>query len=160
MTASTDTLERLLVEDLARLGERLADDHRFCRDLYAALAGFTLRRRDTDGRIAPSWTRAEELLNAARAASGLPPLEGLRQSGIEGEPADRAREALASLGWELEPRVTDEHDPDHVWSPEDPPPPRGETPEWERRAHEEAELERHRDRLGETRRELHERHRT
>jgi hypothetical protein len=158
MTASTEMLERRLLDDLTRLGDRLADTERFCRDLYGALAGYALEPRDGEGRLALSFKRAEELLNEARAALGLPRLEGLAQSGLEGRLGDRAREALESLGWEVRPRRTDEHDPAHVWSPEDPPPGTGGSPEWERRAHEEAELERHRQRLGETRRELHERH--
>jgi hypothetical protein len=157
MGASTETLERLLLEDLRRIGERLADD-RLCRDLYAALAGWALHRRDAGGRLALSWKRAEELLNEARVAHGLPPLEALAQSGVEGRLADRARETLESLGWDLRPRSADEHDPDHVWSPEDPPPRAAGPPEWQRTAHEAAEAERHRQRVGETRRELHERH--
>jgi hypothetical protein len=159
MTASTGELERRLLEDLGALGDRLPHDERFNRDLYAALAGYALHPSGGEGRLALSWKRAEELLNQARGALGLPPLEGLAQSGAEGRLTDRARAALESIGWELRPRQTDEHDPAHLWSDEDPPPRDAEPPEWEREAHAEADAERHRERLGETRRELHDRHR-
>jgi hypothetical protein len=143
MTARTDTLERQLLADLDGLGERL-DDERLVRDLYAVLAGFTLRR--DQGRIALSWKRAEELINAVREKRGLAPVT-LAQTGVEGEPADdRARETLESLGWTLEPRPTDRNDPAHVWSDEDPPPADREPPEWERTAHAEADAERRRRR--------------
>jgi hypothetical protein len=156
MTAPTDTLERQLLADLEGLGERL-DDERLTRDLYAVLAGFTLSR--SEGRIALSWKRAEEVINAARERHGLEPVT-LAQTGVEGAPADdRAGELLESLGWQLEPRPTDRNDPAHVWSDEDPPPADREPPEWEREAHAEADAERHRRRTGETRQELHERHR-
>jgi hypothetical protein len=145
MTGPTDTLERQLRADLEGLGERLGDE-RLVRDLYATLAGFSLRPRDGGGRIALSWKRAEELLNAARAKRGLEPVT-LAQTGVEGRPADdRGRETLESLGWTLEPRPTDRNDPAHVWSDEDPPPAGREPPEWERRAHAEADAERHRQR--------------
>ena len=166
MSTSTETLERLLVEDLEGLGERLADDGRLSTDLYGALAGFALHKRGEDGRLTLSWSRAEEVLNAASAARGLPPLEGLAQSGREGELSDRAREALQSIGWDVRPRVTDRDDPSHVGRPTSAPP--GDTGErrapvddpggWERDAHDAAEAERHRQRTGETRRKLHERH--
>jgi hypothetical protein len=143
MTARTDTLERQLLADLDGLGERL-DDERLVRDLYAVLAGFTLRR--DQGRIALSWKRAEELINAVREKRGLAPVT-LAQTGVEGEPADdRARGTLESLGWTLEPRPTDRNDPAHVWSDEDPPPADREPPEWERTAHAEADAERRRRR--------------
>jgi hypothetical protein len=143
MTARTDTLERQLLADLDGLGERL-DDERLVRDLYAVLAGFTLRR--DQGRIALSWKRAEELINAVREKRGLAPVT-LAQTGVEGEPADdRARGTLESLGWTLEPRPTDRNDPAHVWSDEDPPPADHEPPEWERTAHAEADAERRRRR--------------
>jgi hypothetical protein len=145
MPAPTDTLERQLLADLDGLGERL-DDERLVRDLYAVLAGFTLRR--DEGRIALSWKRAEELINSVREKRGLEPLT-LAQTGVEGQPADdRARETLESLGWTLEPRPTDRNDPAHVWSDEDPPPADREPPEWERTAHAEADAERRRQRTG------------
>jgi hypothetical protein len=158
MTTSTGTLERRLLEDLGALADRLAGDERFTRDLYAALAGYALHPRDGEGRLVLSWKRAEELISQARGALGLPPVEGLDQSGVEGRLTDRVREALESIGWELRPRPTDHQDPGHLSSDEDPPPSRTEPPQWEREAHAEAEAERHRQRLGETRRELHERH--
>jgi hypothetical protein len=147
MTASTETLERQLLADLEGLGERIADA-RLCRDLYAALAGYTLHPRDGEGRLALSWRRAEELINTARRANAQPPMEGLAQSGTEGEPAsDRARATLESLGWELRPRVTHRQDDAHVSDPESPPPADREPPEWERTAHAEADAERRERRL-------------
>jgi hypothetical protein len=157
MTTSTDTLERLLVHDLDTLGDRLSDD-RLCRDLYAAFAGYALHRRDTPGRLTLSWGRAEELINGARAAHALPPMDGLAQSGHEGELTNRARAVLEELGWDVRPRRTDEHDDAHSGRPASPPPADRSEPEWEREGHTEAEAERHRQRTGETRRELHDRH--
>lgn len=152
MTAATDRLEQQLARDLERLGERLADD-RLCSDLYAAIAGHALHPHGGEGRLAPSWGRAEALVNAARAAHGRPALTGLAQSGREGELSDRARDALAELGWDLRPRTTGAPDPGHTSRSsephaEPPPPPGGAdaSPDWERRAHEEADAERHRRR--------------
>jgi hypothetical protein len=41
MTASVERLERLLIEDLESLGDRLADD-RVCTDLYRAITNRAL----------------------------------------------------------------------------------------------------------------------
>jgi hypothetical protein len=142
MTASTNTLERMLIDDLAGLGDALADDGRLVPDLYRALASRRLVKDGVDGHLALSWRRAEEVVDEARAAAGLPPVEGLAQSGGEGEVTARAAEALERLGWRSLPARTDEHDERHVWDPESPPP-RDETPpEWERLAHDEAERSR------------------
>jgi hypothetical protein len=151
MTASTDTLERLLAEDLEALAERLADE-RLCRELYGALSGSALHKRGEEGRLTLSWGRAEELINRARAAEALPPLEGLTQSGAEGEVTDRARDALDVAGWDLRPRETGRDDPSHVGRPESPPSQAdaGQEP-WERQAHEDADAELHRQRTGESR---------
>jgi hypothetical protein len=142
MTTSIETLERQLVQDLERLGDGLADD-RLVGDLYQALAGCALRPPDGGGHLTLSWGRAAELLNAARAARAQPAVEGLEQSGGEGEVSQRARDALErELGWALAPRDTGQADDAHSDRPASPPPGDHEPPEWERRAHEEAEASR------------------
>jgi hypothetical protein len=148
MAASTETLERMLVEDLSTLGDRLRDEHRLARDLYRALASRRLVKQGVDGYVALSRRRAAEIVDAAREANGLPPIEGLFQSGGEGDVTPRAEQALAALGWRSLPEDTSEHDPRHVWDPESPPQRPRTPPEWERRAHEEAE--RNRERKGGT----------
>jgi hypothetical protein len=144
MTAPPQTLERKLIDDLRALGDRLGDE-RLIQELYRALASRALSKRGVEGHIVPSYKRAEEILNLAREAQGAPAVEGLAGSGGEGEVSDWARETLEEIGWESRPADTGHHDDAHVWSSEDPPPAsRGETepPEWERRAHEEAERNR------------------
>jgi hypothetical protein len=158
MTTTTEQLEQRLLDDLSRLADRLRHDERLAYDLYGALVGFAVAPRGEPEHLAPSWKRAAELLNTARTAAGAAPLD-LYQSGHEGIPDDRAREALEEIGWELRPRRTDEFDPAHVSDPEHPPPPRREPRAWEQEAHREAELERHRRRTGETRDDLFHRHR-
>jgi hypothetical protein len=159
MTTTPEALERELIDDLQSLGERLRHDEKLAADLYGTLAGHAVVKRGVDGHLALSWKRAEEVVNEVRTALGVRPLAGLMQSGLEGRVTDRAREALESLGWEIRPRRTDEFDPAHVGEPEHPPRGEHEPPEWERAAHAEAELERHRRRTGETRDDLFHRHR-
>jgi hypothetical protein len=153
MTTTIETLERRLEDDLRTIRDRLAHDEKLASDLYGALSGHAVAPRGEPEHLALSWRRAEEIVNAARGE----PLD-LFQSGREATLTDRARETLEQLGWELRPRRTDEFDPLHVSDPERPPRRRDEPPEWREQADEEAELERHRQRTGETRRELHERH--
>jgi hypothetical protein len=151
MTTPTETLERILVDDLSALGERLADD-RLTQDLYRALANRALFKRgdEAEGHVALSWKRAEEIVNLARAANALPPKEGLAGSGGEGELSDRADEALEDVGWLSKPENTSRHDERHTQSAASPPPPdTGErhapvedSHAWERQAHAEAEAER------------------
>ena len=143
MTANQ--LERILVDDLQALGERLADE-RLCRDLYRALAGRALSKRGDEGHVALSYRRAEEVLNTARQGNALPPLQGLASSGGEEEVTERAQEALDEVGWRSRPEDHGHADPQHISSAAGPPPAARpdsrETPEWERRAHEEAERNR------------------
>jgi hypothetical protein len=104
MTASVESLERRLIDDLAQLGDRLADD-RLCADLYRALASRALSHASMGGHVALRWRRAEEIVNRLRAERSQPPLERLAQSGGEGEVSDRAASALAELDshrWERE----------------------------------------------------------
>ena len=153
MAASVETLERLLIEDLDRLGDRLADD-RFCTDLYRAVTNRALSKRGpgAEGHLALSWGRAEEIVNTARAGHAQPPLERLAQGGGEGELSARAEAALADLGWDVDPVNTSRHDDRHVGRPASPPPPgqgeaqspAGDSHAWEREAHERADEARRR----------------
>jgi hypothetical protein len=139
MSTSIETLERRLVQDLDRLGERLADD-RLIGDLYHALAGCTLRPPEGGGHLSLSWGRAAELLNTVRANHGHAAVDGLDQSGGEGEVNQRARAVLEQeLGWALAPRDASRADDAHSDRPASPPPADHEPPEWERQAHAEAE---------------------
>jgi len=139
---STATLEHQLTRDLGTLEDR-ASDERLMRDLYRALANNALAKRGDDGHLSLSWQRAEDIVNTLRTARGLSPLEGLAQSGGEGALTERAREILERLGWTARPRDTGEHDERHESAGESPPPADPAPPEWERRAHEEAEASRH-----------------
>jgi hypothetical protein len=141
--SATDTAERRMLDDLATLGDRFTDDE-FCTELYRALAGGHLTK---DGAaVAPSWTKAEEIVNGLRAERGREPI-ALAQTGGEGERSDLVADELERLGWRWRPRDTSTHDSAHVSSPESAPPPdtgeRGapisDPHEWERQAHEEAE---------------------
>jgi hypothetical protein len=140
MTTSTETLERELVQDLDGLGDRLRDD-RLVRDLYRALTNTVLEK--DGGRVSLSWQRAEEILSVARSGQALPSVDGLAQSGGEGEIAERAQAVLEELGWSAKPLNTGRHDDAHASNPESPPPRDGEAPAWEQQAHEEAESNRH-----------------
>jgi hypothetical protein len=141
--SATETAEQQLLDDVATLGERFTDEE-FCTELYRALAGGHLTK---DGlAVAPSWSRAEEIVNRLRAEQGREPLT-LAQTGGEGEASDLVLGELESLGWRWRPRDTSTHDTAHVGRPDSPPPPdAGERQapisdphEWERQAHEEAE---------------------
>jgi hypothetical protein len=145
MSGFTETRERALVDDLIQLGHDALADEKLVRDLYGAIASRALFKRDSEGHVALSWKRAEEALDIARQAHGLAPLEGLAGSGGEGELTDRARDALEAIDWISQPENTDRHNPAHVSSPKEPPPasrPTHEPPEWERRAHDDAERNR------------------
>jgi hypothetical protein len=115
-----EALERQLRDDLRSLGPQL-DDDRLVRELYRALTRTRLSRLDREGHFSLSFRRAEELLDGLRAERAEPPLE-LAQTGGEGEVSHWAAGILQELGWHAEPAETTEHDPTHLWSPEDPPP--------------------------------------
>jgi len=147
----TTTLERLLLDDLDVEGERAADET-FCTDLYRALARTVWRNdRDADGRLSPSFARAEWLVNEWRARRGAEPL-ALAQSGGEGEVAASVDDVLGRLGWSHAPLATDRDNPAHLGLDASPPPPdHGErmagvpsSDDQEREAHEAAEAERQR----------------
>jgi hypothetical protein len=150
MTETAESLEQALARDLHALEDRFVDEE-FSTQLYRTLAGCALERDGADGRVALSWRRAEELVNEQRVRIGYEALV-LAQTGREGELTDLVAGELGRLGWRARPRSTDEHDPDHLSSPESPPPPdHGErmapvedSSAWERRAHEDAERERRR----------------
>jgi hypothetical protein len=142
-----DRTEEALIDDLASLGERLRDE-KFCTELYRALAGGHLTK---DGRaVAPSWRRAEEMVNRLRTQLGFGEPLTLAQTGGEGDLSDDVAHALRQLGWEWSPRDTSTHDPAHRGSPPSPPPPDAgerhapvsDSHAWEREAHEEAEASR------------------
>jgi hypothetical protein len=139
--SDTDSLERSLVADLESLGDRLGDE-RLLHDLYRALAGTALSKAAATGHVSLSWNRAAELINAARGARGLDPIEGLPQSGDEGEVSDRARGVLDDLGWRVRDESHDRSDPAHTSNPSAPPPTGQEEPEWKREGDAEAEAER------------------
>jgi hypothetical protein len=139
--SDTGSLERALAGDLATLGDRLGDD-RLVHDLYRALAGTALSKRGETGHVSLSWSRAAEILNTVRAEQGVAELDGLPQSGGEGEVSPRAQEALSELGWTVRQESHDRADPAHTDNPASPPPGRHEEPEWRREGDEEAEQER------------------
>src|SRR4051812_50085944 len=84
----TTTLERLLLDDLDVEGERAADE-KFCTELYRALARSVWRNdRDPEGRLSPSFARAEWLVNEWRGRpGGGPPAPPPTRGGGGGAPA-------------------------------------------------------------------------
>ena len=140
--SDNERTERALTDDLATLGERFADEE-FSTELYRALAGGHLTK-DAE-QVAPSWSRAEEIVNRLRGERGQEPLT-LAQTGGEGELSDKVASELQSLGWKWRPRDTSRSDPAHTAAPHSPPPPGtgeqqapvSDSDAWERRAHEEA----------------------
>ena len=115
-----DTLERELVRDLDSLDERLADDE-FAGELYRALSNRVWRKGEESERVALSWQRAEDVINALRGRHGHPPL-ALAQTGGEGEVSAPVDDELGPLGWTSEPLNTSGHEEAHVTSPPDAPP--------------------------------------
>jgi hypothetical protein len=151
MTAP-DAAERRLRDDLATEAERFADDDELCTELYRALAGGHLTK--DGGAVAPSWSRAEDIVNDLRGDRGRDPLT-LAQTGGEGEASPRVRDVLERLGWRWRERDPGHHAPAHTARAASPPPadagerqaPVSDSHAWERQAHEEAEHARlgHRD---------------
>ena len=143
---TTDDLTRELTSDLETLGDRFADE-KFCTALYRALARTTWNKKGgPDGHVALSYSLAEDLVNELRDRHGQPALT-LAQTGGEGDVSPVVAEELGRLGWSAQPLNTSRHDPAHLAQPESPPPvehgerhaPVGDSGEWERRAHEEAD---------------------
>lgn len=147
MSERAELLERELVEDLASLEERFADEE-FSTELYRALTNNAWHKDDDgpDGHLSLSWGRAEEIVNELRARGGQSSL-ALAQTGREGEISDLVVEELARLGWRARALNTSRHDSEHLSQPEAPPPagqgerraPVGDSSEWERLAHDEAD---------------------
>jgi hypothetical protein len=108
-----------LQSDLQRLEDRVRDE-KFCFELYRALADNKWSKEGES--VALSWKRAEELINAVRRGHGAERLE-LAQTGREGDVDRTIREVFEPLGWTIEPLETSGHDPAHLDSPKDPPPP-------------------------------------
>ena len=143
MSPSTDALERQLINDLQTLGKMVQTDDSFEEELYRALANNQWHRQGQGGHVSLSWKRAEELINDARALHQREPLT-LAQTGGEGEVSERVASALRDLGWAPRPLERGVHDDSHVESrSEAPQRSSGETPEWERQAHAEAEENRY-----------------
>ena len=139
----TTTLERLLLDDLDTAGERAADET-FCADLYRALTNNVWRvDRDPEGRLSPSWRRAEELVGEWRVRHGHEPLT-LAQTGGEGEISDDVGRELGRLGWSARPLDTSTDHPAHLGADPSPPPSPPTGTDEERAAHEAAEAERRR----------------
>jgi hypothetical protein len=139
---TADELERALISDLEKLGDRFADE-KFCHELYRSLTRQAWFKDGLDGHVALSFKRTEEIVNGLRERLGREPL-ALAQTGGEGQVDSTVAEALGPLGWRHRPLDTSEHDDYHVDSPEDPPPPSRErqAPDWEREGHAEAEQNR------------------
>jgi hypothetical protein len=121
-----EELERRLMEDLDRLGDRPIDE-KFCRELYRGLTDRRWFPPDAvgDEHVALSWKRAEELINELRVKRGRPAMV-LAQTGGEGELDPTVAEELGRLGWRSEPLDTSDHDPGHLDSHEDPPQAKGD----------------------------------
>ena len=147
MTDSPETIEGRLVADLARLGERFADEE-FSTELYRALANRVWRKAaGPDGHVSLSWRRAESVVNELRERLGQQPLE-LAQTGGEGDLSDVVSEELGRLGWTSQPLNTSRHDEAHIAEPESAPPAEqgerfapAEPSNWDEVGH--AEAERH-----------------
>ena len=144
--AETDRAESTLISDLATLGERLRDEE-FSTELYRALAGGHLVK---DGQaLAPSWSRAERLVNDLRGEQGNEPLT-LAQTGGEGLLSELVANELRRLGWTWKDRDTSRDDPAHAGDPASSPSPGtgerdapvSDSSEWERTAHQEADATR------------------
>ena len=141
MSTDPERLEHLLVEDLGGLGDRLGDE-RLGHDLYRALAGTALSKSGETGHVTLSWGRAAAIVNGARSGESHPEIQGLAQSGGEGEVSDRAREVLNERGWTARAASHDHADPAHSQNSTSPPPGEHEEPEWKREGDAEAERER------------------
>jgi hypothetical protein len=142
----TERHESALKTDLATLGDRFADEE-FCTELYRALAGGRLVK---DGAaFAPSWSRAEKLINDLRGEQGREPLT-LAQTGGEGAVSDVVSAELERLQWSWKPRDTSRDDPAHAEQSRSAPPaeagerdaPVSDSHEWEQRGHDEADATR------------------
>jgi len=134
----TEDLERELLRDLFPLRDRLREEW-FATELYHALTNTAWRKQNgPDGHLSLSWNRAERIVNELRQREGEAPLD-LAQTGGEGELSDAIEDELSGLGWTAAPLNTSRHDDAHVSDSENPPPAGDATPEWERRAHEDAD---------------------
>lgn len=121
MKREAELVERELVADLARRLEERVRDEAFMADVYRGLAGRAWRKDGVEGEVAPSWRRAEELVNELRALASLPRLE-LAQTGGEGEVSATLARELGRLGWASRPLDTGGHEAAHLDDEESPPP--------------------------------------
>ncbi|MDP9376583.1 MAG: hypothetical protein M3P40_03240 [Actinomycetota bacterium] len=145
MTDAQKTEDALLA-DLEGLGDRLLDEE-FCTELYRALAGGHMTKDGAS--VAPSWGRAEALVNRLRDGRDLDELT-LAQTGGEGELSDLVATELERLGWSWRPRDVSRDDPAHVSQPSgrgsaeasERNAPVSDSDEWQRQAHAEADATR------------------
>ena len=147
-----EEIERVLAEDLARLGDRLVDEE-FTGDLYRGLANNVWHNEaGPPGEVALSWSRAEALVNELRSRHHREPLR-LHQTGGEGWVSATVDAELGRLGWRHRPLDTDRQEDAHAGKDADSPPPRfqgeeavgaGDPREERRQAHEAAQAERRR----------------
>lgn len=122
MAITLELLEQKLRHDLRHhLGHRLDHDEKFARELYCCLTNRKWLRRGEGGdvHLSLSWSRAEELVNEARAALGRPAMD-LDHSGCEGTLTDDVQQELGRLGWTSIPLDTSEHDEAHLAESERP----------------------------------------
>ena len=136
MTA--EALEQQLHLDLVAAADRIATAKAW-EDLYRALARNVWRKQGSEGHVSLSWSRAEEIVNEVRGGEPLT----LAQTGGEGEVSRLVEDELGRLGWSHRPLNTGRGDPEHTGQTAESAPPAsregGEPPEWERRAHAEAD---------------------
>src|SRR4051794_1272433 len=140
---SVETLERELLNDLTQVHERFADEQ-FCGELYRALARTKLSKPEAaEGHVVLTFSQAEGVINELRGRLGKDDLT-LAQTG-EGEVDSAVRDVLGARGWHLAPATTSTHDDQHDAAAEQPPPDdhgaRGDSGQWERQAHAEADEE-------------------
>ena len=147
-----EELERALLEDLDRLGDRLGDEE-FTGDLYRGLANNVWHREGgPPGQIALGWSRAEAVVNELRSRHDREPM-ALHQTGGEGWVSATVDAELGRLGWRHRPLDTGRQEDAHAGKDADSPPPRfqgegavgaGDPREERRQAHEAAQAERRR----------------
>jgi hypothetical protein len=112
MTASPETLERLLEHDLDGVFDQLADDASSA-ELYRALASTRWGRRGAAGHVSLSWSRAAALVDELRERRGRPPLD-LAHTGGEGAVDRRIADLLGDAGWTSQPLDARRRDPAHL----------------------------------------------
>lgn len=147
-----EEIESTLIEDLARLGDRLVDK-KSTGDLYRGLANNVWHKEGgPPGQVALSWSRAEAVVNELRSRHDREPMR-LEGTGGEGWVSATVDAELGRLGWRHRSLDTGRQEDAHAGKDADSPPPRfqgeqavgaGDPREERRQAHEAAEAERRR----------------